>query len=449
MNSFPHRADLRENAPHEAIESEATAMSVFLGLGSNLGERRQNLAHALEKLEQRGIESRRVSPIVESPAMLPAGAPPEWNLPFLNLVTEVTTDMRPSGVLHAIKDIESGFGREGNERWAPRLIDIDILLWGDHQIDESDLRVPHPGMHERSFVVTPLVALEPLLTIPGLGEKTMLDRSRDLEQHLPLWMGVVNVTPDSFSDGGRYDSWSTARPCIDDMISAGAHIIDVGGESTRPGAEPLTSDEEWRRIEPVVQQLAALNGNDSLGPLISVDTYHRTTAEKALDLGVDIINDVGGLQAPGMLDLAKRSDADWIAMHSLGLPAARDRVLAPDRDCFEQVDEWLVSQLDTWDSAGLDLSRIIFDPGIGFGKNSLQSMQLMARAGEFRRHGLRVLVGHSRKSYMNHLATDEQAKDLLTLGASLNLCSQGIDIIRVHNVPLHTAAFRGWNLAEA
>ncbi|MGI9259261.1 MAG: dihydropteroate synthase [Gammaproteobacteria bacterium] len=421
-------------------------MSVFLGLGSNLGERRQNLARALEKLGQRGIDSKRVSPVVESPAMLPAGAPPEWNLPFLNLVTEVSTDMLPADVLRAIKEIESEFGRAGDARWAPRLIDIDILLWGDDQINQDDLRVPHPGMHERSFVVAPLVALEPRLTIPGLGEKTMLDRSQDLEQHLPLWMGIVNVTPDSFSDGGRYDSWSTAQPYIDEMISAGVHIIDVGGESTRPGAEQLTFEEEWQRIEPVVQQLIERRQNSSLGPLISVDTYHRTTAEKALGLGVDIINDVGGLQAPEMIDLALNSDADWIAMHSLGLPAARDHVLSSERDSFAQVDEWLISKLDAWESAGLDLDRIVFDPGIGFGKNSLQSMQLMARAGEFRRHGLRVLVGHSRKSYLNHLAADEEAKDLLTLGASLNLCRQSIDVIRVHNVPLHTAAFRGWNL---
>ncbi len=424
-------------------------MSIFLGLGSNLGERRENLARALKGLEQRGVIPKRVSPVVESPPMLPDGAPPEWNLPFLNLVTEIATDMPPRTVLRTIKSIEADFGRDSDERWAPRPIDIDILLWGGDQVDESDLKIPHLGMHDRSFVVSPLVALEPRLSIPGRGGRTMLDWSRNLEQNLPLWMGIVNVTPDSFSDGGRHDSWTTAQPYIEEMTSAGVHIIDVGGESTRPGAKPLTSEEEWQRIEPIIEQLIERRRNSSLSPLVSVDTYHSTTAEKALDLGVDIINDVGGLQSPDMINLALNSDADWIAMHSLGLPAARDQVLDPERDCFAQVEEWLVARLDAWNSAGLNLDRIIFDPGIGFGKNSLQSMQLIARAGEFRRHGLRVLVGHSRKSYMNHLAADEQEKDLLTLGASLNLCRQGIDIIRVHNVPLHTTAFRGWSHAEA
>lgn len=420
-------------------------MSIFLGLGSNLGERQQNLARALKRLERRGIVSKRVSPVVESPPMLPAGAPSDWNLPFLNLVTEVTTDLSPRGALRTIKDIEVEFGRSYGERWAPRPIDIDILLWGDDRIDERDLKIPHPGMHERSFVVAPLVALEPRLRIPGREGKSMLDWSQRLAQNLPLWMGIVNVTPDSFSDGGLHDTWTTAQPYIDEMLTAGVHIIDVGGESTRPGAEALTAEEEWRRIEPVVRQLTERRRENVLGPLISVDTYHAETARNALDLGVDIINDVGGLQSPEMIDLALNSNTDWVAMHSLGLPAARNRILTPERDCFAQVDEWLVSQLDTWDAAGLDLDRIIFDPGIGFGKNSLQSMQLMARAGEFRRHGLRVLVGHSRKSFMNHLAVDETARDLLTLGASLNLCHQGIDILRVHNVPLHSTAFRGWS----
>ena len=422
-------------------------MSVFLGLGSNLGERRDNLAHALEKLEEQGIAPKRISPVVESPPMLPTGAPAEWNLPFLNLVAEVETDMSPRASLRTIKDIEADLGRENDARWAPRVVDIDILLWDDEQIDESDLKIPHPGMHERSFVVTPLTALEPRLTVPGLGGKTMLDWSRSLDQHLPLWMGIINVTPDSFSDGGRHDTWTTAQSCIEEMISAGVHIIDVGGESTRPGAELLTSDDEWRRIEPIVRKLTEHRQGRSLGPLISVDTYHAATADRALNCGVDIINDVGGLTSPGMIDIARNSDADWVAMHSLGLPADPGLVLSSERNCYEQVNEWLTSQLDAWNSAGIDIDRIIFDPGIGFGKNSLQSMQLMARAGEFRRHGLRVLIGHSRKSFMGQLVSDERSKDLLTLGTSLNLCRQGIDIIRVHNVPIHTTAFRGWSLA--
>ncbi|HEY5622198.1 MAG TPA: dihydropteroate synthase [Gammaproteobacteria bacterium] len=420
-------------------------MAVYLGLGANLGDRVANLRLALEQLRNVGVRIERVSPVFESPAMLATRASPDWNLPFMNVVTRCSTSLSPGNLLEQIKRIEAGFGRDDAARWAPRPIDIDILLWNDALIDAHGLAIPHPGIRERGFVLSPLVSLEPRLTIPGLGPKTVLEWSRELGRCLPLWMGVVNVTPDSFSDGGDKQTWDRAERCVAEMLDAGAHIIDVGGESTRPGAKAISWSKEWQRIEPILGKLQPYRRPGSIGPLISVDTYHPETAERALELGVDIINDVGGLQLPAMLELAAGSDTDWVAMHNLGVPVDRDAELPRDGDPFDYVDGWLARQLDNWDRAGLDLNRVIFDPGIGFGKNSLQSMQLLRRAGEFRRHGLRVLVGHSRKSFMNELADNLTEKDLLTVGASLNLCNQGVDILRVHNVPLHTAAFRGFS----
>ena len=131
-------------------------------------------------------------------------------------------------------------------------------------------------------------------------------------------------------------------------------------------------------------------------------------------------------------------------MHSLSLPVDLKRQLPEDGDCYHAVEQWLLERVECWNAAGLDLNRIVFDPGIGFGKNSLQSLQLLRRAGDFRQHGLRVLVGHSRKSFLKNLTGEDRAeKDLATLGASLQLCAQGVDILRVHDVPLHAAAFRG------
>jgi 2-amino-4-hydroxy-6-hydroxymethyldihydropteridine diphosphokinase/dihydropteroate synthase len=420
-------------------------MAIYLGLGSNLGDRRRNLARTIALLEEK-VEVVRLSPVFESPALLPADAPPEWNLPFLNLALECRASCAPQALRAWIKEIELRLGRKDGARWSPRSADVDILLWDDERIADEGLTIPHPEIHRRSFVLAPLIALQPRMTIPGLAPRTLLEWSRKLGRHIPLWMGIVNVTPDSFSDGGRFQHWQRAQAHIEDMVAAGAHIVDIGAESTRPGARPLPADEEWQRLEPILARLAEKYADTPLGPRISVDTYHPETAARALALGADMINDVGGLTSPAMRELAANSGKDWIAMHSLTLPADRSAVLPSDCDPFAVLDDWLARRIDEWATAGLDLNRIVFDPGIGFGKNPLQSLRLLRRAGDFRRRGLRLLVGHSRKSFMSAFSTaSEHDKDLVTVGASLNLCAQGVDVLRVHDVAAHTSAYRGWS----
>ena len=421
-------------------------MRVYLGLGSNLGDRRNHLSRAIDALEAHGLSVARVSPVVESPALLPDSAPSDWNLPYLNLVLECSARCSPEQLRLWIDEIQRDFGRHGKSHWSPRPIDIDILLWGRERIETERLTIPHGDLTCRSFVLAPLVALEPRLTIPGRGERTVLDHSLALDQHIPLWMGIVNVTPDSFSDGGRFVDWSRIEPHVAAMVEAGVHILDVGGESTRPGATPVDPATEWSRVGPVLERLIDRSAGHRLRPLLSLDTRHPEVAEKGLNLGADIINDVGGLTSPGMAALARDSGKDWIAMHHVTLPADSQVTLPSDRDPFDGVEQWLLRRMEAWDAQGLDLGRIVFDPGIGFGKNRLQSLRLLRRAGEFRRHGLRVLVGHSRKSFMKSFSgKDEADNDLATLGASLHLCTQGVDIIRVHNVPLHATAYRGWS----
>jgi 2-amino-4-hydroxy-6-hydroxymethyldihydropteridine diphosphokinase/dihydropteroate synthase len=425
-------------------------MQTYLGLGSNLGDRRENLRAAIAALEQSGVRVRRTSPVVESPALLPADASAEWNRPFLNLVADCEAGGTPEELHASIKRIESRFGRSNGERWSPRPIDIDILLWGDEQIDTDTLKIPHPHSHVRGFVLTPLIALTPQLRLPGRGEKTLLEWSDELRDRIPLWMGILNVTPDSFSDGGRHGDWNRALPQVDAMLDAGVHIVDVGAESTRPGAEPIDPDTEWRRLEPVLRALQERLGTDPLRARISVDTYHPETARKSLDCGVDIINDVSGLTNPAMIELAADGRADWVAMHSVSVPADKTRVLPPRARAFPVVDAWLQDQLENWTRAGIDPERLIFDPGIGFGKDPLQSLELLRSAGEFRRHGLRVLIGHSRKSFFQRLTdASVEERDLATLGVSLALSAQGVDILRVHDVPLHVEAYRGYSHAIA
>ena len=421
-------------------------MRVYLGLGSNLGDRREHLSRAIDALEAHGATVARVSPVVESPALLPDSAPSEWNLPYLNLVLECTVRCTPEQLRARIDEIQRTFGRLGTSRWSPRPIDIDILLWGRERIETQRLTIPHRDMTCRSFVLAPLAALAPRLTVPGRGERTVLEWSMAIDEHIPLWMGIVNVTPDSFSDGGRFVDRPRIEPHVAAMVEAGVHILDVGGESTRPGATPVDPATEWSRVGPVLERLIERSAGRRLRPLLSLDTRHPEVAEKGLALGVDIINDVGGLTSPAMVALARDSGRDWVAMHHVTVPADPEVTLPVDRDPYDGVDQWLRRRMEAWDAQGLDLGRIIFDPGIGFGKNRLQSLRLLRRAGEFRRHGLRVLVGHSRKSFMRSFAgKDETDDDLTTLGASLHLCAQGVDIIRVHNVPLHTTAWRGWS----
>jgi 2-amino-4-hydroxy-6-hydroxymethyldihydropteridine diphosphokinase / dihydropteroate synthase len=420
-------------------------MRTYLGLGSNLGDRIANLTRALELLRERGLELVRVSPVVESPALLEPDAPADWNRPFLNLAACCEARCAPGELLGWIKEIETALGRDHRHRWSPRPIDIDILLWGSEQITTPELSVPHPALARRAFVLAPLIALEPRLTVPGLGGKTLLELSIGLGHHIPLWMGIVNVTPDSFSDGGRFLDWTSVEPHVEAMNEAGAQIIDLGAESTRPGASALSAEQEWLRLAPVLERLIDKHRSALLRPALSIDTYHPEVARRALYLGVDIINDVSGLTSPEMIALAAESGADFVAMHQLSLPADPARTLPADADPCELLEQWLDERLEAWSRAGLDLNRIVFDPGIGFGKNPLQSLRLLRDAARFRRRGLRCLIGHSRKSFMKGFTTsDMRDKDLATLGASLQLCSQGVDVIRVHDVPLHTAAYRGW-----
>ncbi len=421
-------------------------MDVYLGLGSNLGDRRAHLARALELLPAHGVLVARVSPVVESPAMLPDDAPADWNQPFLNLVAQCRTATSPEDVLAALKAIERELGRVDRGRWAPRPIDLDILLWGRETFATDKLRVPHPGITERAFVLTPLAALAPRLTIPGLGPRTVLEHARAGGHHLPLWMGIVNLTPDSFSDGGELADDASVDAHVAALFAAGAEYIDIGAESTRPGATPLTADQEWARLAPTLERLLSRYRGAALRPRISIDTYHLGTARRALELGVDVINDVSGLTHPAMVELASSGSADWVAMHNLGVPADKNRVLPADQDPTDGVERWLEQRLVEWHRAGLDLNRIVFDPGVGFGKNALQSLRLLRNVQRFHRYGVRLLVGHSRKSFMHHVAATERAdRDQFTVGASLQLCARGVDILRVHNVAAHAAAYRGWS----
>lgn len=258
----------------------------------------------------------------------------------------------------------------------------------------------------------------------------------------PLVMGIVNATPDSFSDGGRHAGVEAAVAHGLALVAAGAEILDVGGESTRPFSEPVTQEEELRRVEEVVRQLAG-----QAGVPISIDTSKAAVAGRAIELGAEIINDVTGLEGdPGMLRVAVESGAGVCAMHMQGTPQTM-QVDPRYVDVVGEIHAYLERRRDTLVAAGIALERICLDPGIGFGKTHAHNLELMSRVAEFLDLGVPILVGHSRKGFIGRSieralgrpATLEE-RDAGTAGAACGLAVAGVQIVRVHAVGLVRSA---------
>ena len=425
----------------------ADRVDVLLSLGSNKGDRQANLIAGIKRLADAELVVKGISPVVESPALLPQGAPSEWNRPYLNIVAKGVVVQQFDTFYKISKAIQEELGPRGESKWAPRNLDIDILAWGSSTITLNHSTLPSRDVFLRPFVISPLIHLDPSIRIPVDGGLKAFDISQkcELDFHIPLWMGIVNVTPDSFSDGGTNFDLDAIEKNVKRMIECGVNIVDVGAESTRPNARPLSHEEEWDRLQEPLQIVKNLIGNQILRPKLSIDTYHAKTAEKALAAGVDVINDVSGLETESMIRLAKESDAQFIAMHSVTVPVNPEANLPQSTNPVEFIKDWIVRQQQRWETAGLNLDKIVVDPGIGFGKSSLQSLDLMRSIKELRQLGQRVLVGHSRKRFMRTFTKFPSADlDFETVGASLNLCEQGVDILRVHNVESHKRAYLSW-----
>jgi dihydropteroate synthase len=248
-------------------------------------------------------------------------------------------------------------------------------------------------------------------------------------------MGILNVTPDSFHDGGEYYDVDDAVAQAQAMVDAGADIVDVGGESTRPGAEPVPVDEEIRRIVPVIEAIA------SLDTLVSVDTRKAAVAEAALDAGADIINDVTGLDDPEMRFLVADRDVPVVVMHSIDAPVDPDTVVEYDDVVGDVIDELTETVLRA-EAAGIPRENVIVDPGIGFGKRAAESFELIDRVDEFHTLGCPVLVGHSHKSMFGLVDRDADERGPATVAATALAADRGADIVRVHDVPENVAAIR-------
>ncbi len=244
----------------------------------------------------------------------------------------------------------------------------------------------------------------------------------------PLVMGVVNVTPDSFSDGGRYLSAQAAIDHARRLVEEGADLLDIGGESSRPGAEPVPLEEELRRVMPVLEAAVAL------GVPVSVDTTKPQVMRAAIGVGVAMVNDIRALRAPGALEAVAESDVAVCLMHMQGEP--RTMQMNPTYgDVVREVRDFLAERIAVAETAGVDRSRIVVDPGFGFGKDRAHNLALFRSLPVFAALGVPVLVGLSRKSVLGRLTgrgVDERLA--ASLAAAVLAVERGAHIVRVHDV---------------
>jgi 2-amino-4-hydroxy-6-hydroxymethyldihydropteridine diphosphokinase/dihydropteroate synthase len=454
--------------------TQKTSRSVVLGLGSNVGDSFTQLCNAVRALGEGKtslLKNVKVAPLFASEALLLPDAPPEWNLPFLNTAVLGNFSGTPLELLALVKKIEHSLGRQQRGRWAPREIDIDILWWDNETITENEsLQIPHKSLVERPFALWPLAALAPEAQIDN-SSATALQLSAQwgfMRQNIPcstwnadpktqrLWgniitslgfaicqsplphteiVGILNVTPDSFSDGGELPNAEAIYKRGLELYNAGARILDIGGESTRPQAVHVPVEVEMDRVRTAIAALIPLKKQFSLPPLLSLDTRHPAVAELGLSLGIDWLNDVEGFQNKDLVQLACGSTVDLVAMHSLSVPPHKDIVLDNSKSATQHILEWGQQKVRQLSDAGINPNRIILDPGIGFGKTPLQSFELIHHAHLLAGLGYRTLFGHSRKSFLAQLTENPAPqRDGETALLSALLSNKRIDYIRVHNV---------------
>ncbi len=398
--------------------------TTYIAAGSNSGNRLDNLMSAFYALKEKGYKITGVSAIYETPAaLLYETAEDTWNKPYLNCLFKIETRNNAFALLDDLKNIEKKLGRNQQKRWSPRVIDLDIIEHNDEQINTERLCIPHKQCLKRSFVLDPLSFFK---TLPChlLYTKT----------HQPLIMGILNVTPDSFSDGGENISISSVEKKISFWDSHLIPLIDIGAQSTRPQAVPIDADEEGKRLKDVFDYIKHRK-KTPFSPRFSIDTYHIETAEKALKNGFDVLNDVHGLDDPDMFALAaEHKEKFFIFMHhddisSLAL-----------KDTLHTIEAWLEKKIELFEKNNFYLPHMIFDPGIGFGKSACQSLQILQNLESFHRFGVKIAIGHSRKSFMSIFTTkNPKQKDIETLAISTKIADK-VDLLRVHTPVEHKEA---------
>ncbi|MFP9229455.1 dihydropteroate synthase [Pectobacterium cacticida] len=265
----------------------------------------------------------------------------------------------------------------------------------------------------------------------------LVARDSTLDLSCPRVMGILNVTPDSFSDGGKHNSLDAALLHAQEMIAAGATLIDIGGESTRPGADEVSTEEELNRVIPVVEAIAK-----RFDVWISVDTSKPEVMIASARAGAHLINDIRALQEPGALEAAAATGLPVCLMHMQGMPRTMQNKPHYD-DLMQEIGNFFQQQIDRCVSANIPKSKLLLDPGFGFGKNLAHNYALLARLSELHRFGLPLLVGMSRKSMVGQLLNVSPAQRVHgSVACAVIAAMQGAQVIRVHDVKETADAMR-------
>lgn len=300
------------------------------------------------------------------------------------------------------------------------------------QIEKSDCILG--GNISQLAIIAKKLQLQPFgLKNLGLKIENLVAAAKSHKEKTKI-VGILNITPDSFSDGGKYDSTEKAIAHLNELINDGADIIDIGAESTRPGAQEISADEQLKRISPVLKYIKENN----IQIPVSIDTRNAQVAKECIALGASIINDVSGLDFDKNMAevIAKNSNVKIIIQHSLGLP--QNMQDAPQYDnLMDDIYKSLSAKIDYAISKGIRKENIIVDAGIGFGKTREQNFEILHRWRELKTLDCPVMLGISRKSLLNMAQSTNEEKDLYTLALNSILLNENIDYIRVHNVKIH------------
>ncbi|KAK6390150.1 trifunctional dihydropteroate synthetase [Elasticomyces elasticus] len=430
----------------------------FVALGSNVGDRLSMIEKACTAMnEDSDIQVIRTSPLYETEPMYV-----ESQERFLNGVCELHTTLPPAVLLDRLQAIEQRLGRVKLIEKGPRSIDLDILTHRTNRISTERLTIPHALMMEREFVLRPLTRRMPRPLREPIAEraKDFEGKPREMFSHTPLGpgtetihstdprretrvMAILNVTPDSFSDGGTNEpaDLDSLKATIENYIVAGASIIDIGGQSSRPNAPDVTAEEEIARILPAIKVIRSLPSASHIA--ISIDTYRAAVAKAAIEAGAHIINDISaGTLDPDMLRTVAELGCTYIMMHMRGTPATMqdpDNLSYPKGLIPTVADELRVC-LDAAQEAGIRRWRIILDPGIGFAKTQEQNLDILRKLPELAKsRGLADmpwLVGSSRKGFIGKITGVEAANERTwgTAATVTQAVQGGADIVRVHDV---------------
>lgn len=479
---FPRESKLRTSIPRQFSHTTVSSISakahslkqeVIIAFGSNVGDRIRNFNEALRLLKSSGVQITRHGCLYETKPAYVTDQPL-----FLNSAVRGTTEHGPIELLQVLKQIEKQLGRTHGIRYGPRPIDLDILFYGGHKVDSEALTIPHERLWERPFVLAPLIDLlgtsctdddteaiwHSFSSCSGglfelwrrFGGEDSIGRE-GLRRVLPiggqLWdwskrthvMGVLNLTPDSFSDGGKFQDVDSAVSRVLQLFSEGADIVDIGAQSTRPFARKLSAEEELQRLIPVLDAVVRIPEVE--GKLLSVDTFHARVASEAVKRGVHIVNDVsGGRLDPDILSVVGELGVPYIIMHMRGDPCTMQREENLHyKDVCEEVSSELCARVSEAELSGIPLWRIIIDPGIGFAKKTEQNLEILMGLPfiktELAKRSLGashapLLVGPSRKRFLGEICgrADATKRDPATCAAVTAAILGGANIIRVHNV---------------